>query len=68
MSREAAPRHPEQQLLAAPRPDALATAVVIVITAGVFSAVAGHAMLIRIQRLDDACGRACAEWQPADAD
>ena len=54
MSREAAPRHPEQQLLAAPRPDALATAVVIVITAGVFSAVAGHAMLIRIQRLDDA--------------
>ena len=54
MSREAAPRQPEQQLLAAPRPDALATAVVIVITAGVFSAVAGHAMLIRIQRLDDA--------------
>ena len=54
MSREAAPRQPEQQLLAAPRSDALATAVVIVITAGVFSAVAGHAMLIRIQRLDDA--------------
>ena len=54
MSREAAPRHPEPQLLAAPRPDALATAVVIVITAGVFAAVAGHAMLIRIQRLDDA--------------
>jgi hypothetical protein len=54
MSREAAQRHPEQQLLAAPRPDALVTAVVIVITAGVFAVVAGHAMLIRIQRLDHA--------------
>ena len=54
MSREAAPGHPEQQLLAAPRLDALVTAVVIVITAGVFAAVADHAMLIRIQRLDDA--------------
>ena len=54
MSRDAAPGHPEQQLLAAPRPDALVTAVVIVITAGVFAVVAGHATLIRIQRLDDA--------------
>ena len=54
MSREAAPGRAEQQLLAAPRLDALVTAVVIAITAGVFAAVAGHAMLIRIQRLDDA--------------
>jgi membrane-associated phospholipid phosphatase len=54
MSRAAAPGRGEQQLLAVPRLAALATAVVVVITAGVFAAVAGHAMLIRIQRLDDA--------------
>src|SRR6266704_3246193 len=53
-SREAAPGRGEQQLLAMPRLDALVTAVVIVITAGIFAAVADHAMLIRIQRLDDA--------------
>ncbi len=52
MSREA-PGQGEQQLLAAPRAAALVTAVVVVITAGVFAAVAGHAMLIHIQRLDD---------------
>ena len=54
MSRVAAPGRGEEQLLAAPRLDALITVVVVVITVGVFTAVADHAMLIRIQRLDDA--------------
>jgi membrane-associated phospholipid phosphatase len=54
MSRAAAPGRGEEQLLAAPGLDALVTAVVVVITAGVYAAVAGHATLIRIQRLDDA--------------
>ncbi|MGE5287122.1 MAG: phosphatase PAP2 family protein [Micromonosporaceae bacterium] len=54
LSREAASRGGEQQILAVPRLDALVTAVVMVITVGVFAAVADHAMLIRIQQLDDA--------------
>ena len=54
MSGEAAQGRAEQQLLARPGLVALVTAVVVAITAGVFAAVAGHAMLIRIQRLDDA--------------
>lgn len=54
MSREAAQGRAEQQLLARPRLVALVTAVVVVVTAGVFAAVAGHAMLVRIQRMDDA--------------
>ncbi len=54
MRRVAASGRGEEQLLAAPRLDALVTAVVVVITAGVFAAVAYPPMLIRIQRLDDA--------------
>jgi membrane-associated phospholipid phosphatase len=54
MSGEAAQGRAEQQLLARPRLVALVTAVVVVITAGVFAAVASHAMLVHIQRLDDA--------------
>jgi membrane-associated phospholipid phosphatase len=54
MSGEAAQGRAEQQLLARPRLVALVTAVVVAITTGVFAAVAGHATLIRVQRLDDA--------------
>jgi membrane-associated phospholipid phosphatase len=53
MSRAAAPVPGEQQLLAAPGPDAVLTTVMVVITAAVFAVVANHAILIRIQRLDD---------------
>jgi hypothetical protein len=54
LSGEAAQGRAEQQLLARPGLVALVTAVVVAITAGVFAAVADHATLIRIQRLDDA--------------
>ena len=54
VSREAVPDRGEQQLLPAPRLAAVVTAVVVAITACVFAAVADHAQLIRIQRLDDA--------------
>ncbi|HET7243543.1 MAG TPA: hypothetical protein VFJ07_01810, partial [Streptosporangiaceae bacterium] len=54
VSREAVPDRGEQQLLASPGLAAVVTAVVVAITACVFAAVAAHAQLIRIQRLDDA--------------
>jgi len=54
MSREAAPGRREPQILARPRLDALVTAVVVLITAGVFAAVGSRTTLVRIQRLDDA--------------
>ena len=54
MSRTAPARPQEQQLLAAPRLVAVVTAVVAVVTAGVFAVVAERGMLIRIQRVDDA--------------
>ena len=54
MSGQAAQGRAEQQLLARPRLIALATAVVVAITASVFAAIAGYAILIRVQQLDDA--------------
>jgi membrane-associated phospholipid phosphatase len=54
MSRHAAPRREEHALLAAPGRDAAVTAVVVVLTAGVFAAVGDHGTLSSIQRLDDA--------------
>jgi len=54
MSRPAASGRGEQQLLAAPRRVAAGTAVLVVITAGVFAAAADHGVLVRVQRLDDA--------------
>jgi hypothetical protein len=64
MMSRAAPSGPGgRQLLAAPWPDAVPIAVVVVVTADVFAMVAGYGMLIRIQRLDDVwlrqmiCGR-----------
>ncbi len=54
MSGRPAPPRAEAQLLAAPRPTVTVTATVVLITAGVFTAVADHAMLTRIQGLDDA--------------
>jgi hypothetical protein len=54
MSGQAAQGRAEQQLLAPPRLDTFVAVVVVVITAGAFAAVAGHATLIRVQRLDEA--------------
>lgn len=53
MTRKPAHRRTEQHILAAPRLDLAITAVLVVITACVFAAVASHAGLARIQRLDN---------------
>jgi undecaprenyl-diphosphatase len=53
MSRLSAPRDQEHALLAAPKRDTAVTAVVVLLTATVFAAVANHVALTYIQRLDD---------------
>jgi undecaprenyl-diphosphatase len=54
MSRPAAPGRAEPELIAAPGLIAAITVVTIVLTAGLFTAVADHGALTGIQRLDDA--------------
>jgi membrane-associated phospholipid phosphatase len=57
MSRMSAPAMPgreEHALLAAPGRDAAITAVVVILTAGIFAAVGDHGTLTSIQRTDDA--------------
>jgi membrane-associated phospholipid phosphatase len=53
MSRRAAAKEQEEALLAAPGRDAAVTAAVLALTAVVFVAVADHAILAHIQRVDD---------------
>jgi membrane-associated phospholipid phosphatase len=54
LSRPAGPGREEPGLIAAPGLTAAVTVVTIALTAGVFAAVADHAALTSIQRLDDA--------------
>ena len=54
MSAPAMPGREEHALLAAPGRDAAITAVVVVLTAGIFAAVGDHGTLTSIQRTDDA--------------
>ena len=54
VTRAATARRQEEALLGRPRQAALLTAGVVAVTAVVFVLVADHAMLARIQRLDDA--------------
>jgi membrane-associated phospholipid phosphatase len=54
VTRTGRPRREEDALLGRPRRTALLTAGVVAVTAVVFAVVADHAMLARIQRVDDA--------------
>jgi membrane-associated phospholipid phosphatase len=54
MSRPAAVKELEETLLAAPGRDVAVTVAVLAVTAVVFAAVADHAVLVHIQRADDA--------------
>jgi membrane-associated phospholipid phosphatase len=54
MPRLTAARRPEEAILGAPVRDTAVTAAVLALTAAVFAVAAGHGILARIQRVDDA--------------
>ena len=54
LSRLAAPRRPEEALLAVPERDVAVAAGVLALTAVVFGVAADHGILTHIQRVDDA--------------
>jgi membrane-associated phospholipid phosphatase len=54
VSAHAAPAPAEQPILAAPRHDAVITAILVVLTAAVFAVAASRGALAHIQRVDDA--------------
>jgi undecaprenyl-diphosphatase len=67
MSRPAAARQPEHELVASPGRDIAATVVVLVLTAVVFAAVADSGALAHIQRADDSWLRLMVSHRSAPA-
>ena len=54
LTHRTAARRPEEPILGAPGRDAAVTAAVLALTAAAFAVVADHAILVQIQRVDDA--------------